>query len=89
MRNEQLSNISSVNVSDELIRKSFRKEQSLASIARLRDDMWAPAPKRRKNKVTTDECLIKLWECYDEGLLDIPSFLKAAGLRYFQRPPKR
>ncbi|CAF1422642.1 unnamed protein product, partial [Rotaria sordida] len=38
----------------------LRKEQSLASIARLRDYMGAPIPKRRKNKVTTDECLIKL-----------------------------
>ncbi|CAF3591414.1 unnamed protein product [Rotaria socialis] len=67
----------------------LRKEQSLASIARLRDDMGAPAPKWRKNKVITDECLIKLWQRYDEGLLDIPAFLKAAGLRYFQRPAKR
>ncbi|CAF1647820.1 unnamed protein product [Rotaria magnacalcarata] len=89
MRNEQMSNISPVNVSDEQIRKSFRKEQSLASIARLRDGMGAPAPKRRKNKVITDEYLIKLWDFYDEGLLDIPSFLKAAELRYFQRPSKR
>ncbi|CAF0994985.1 unnamed protein product [Rotaria magnacalcarata] len=89
MRNEQMSNISSMNISDEQIRKSFRKEQSLASIARLRDDMGAPAPKRRKNKVITDEYLIKLWQFYDEGLLDIPSFLKAAELRYFQRSPKR
>ncbi|CAF1497216.1 unnamed protein product [Rotaria sordida] len=38
----------------------LRKEQSLASIARLRDYMGAPIPKRRKNKVTTDECSIKL-----------------------------
>ncbi|CAM4766734.1 unnamed protein product [Rotaria magnacalcarata] len=89
MRNKQMSNILSMNVSDEQIRKSFRKEQSLASIARLRDDMGAPAPKRRKNKVIIDEYLIKLWLFYDEGLLDIPSFLKAAGLRYFERPPKR
>ncbi|CAF5078729.1 unnamed protein product [Rotaria magnacalcarata] len=88
MRNKQISNISSMNVSDEQIRTSFRKEQSLASIARQRDDMGAPASKRPKNKVVTDECLIKLWQRYDEGLLDIPSFLKAAGLRYFQRPPK-
>ncbi|CAF1236699.1 unnamed protein product [Rotaria magnacalcarata] len=56
---------------------------------KLRDDMGAPAPKRPKSKVITDECLIKLWQRYDEGLLDIPSFLKAAGLKYFQRAPKR
>ncbi|CAF1470139.1 unnamed protein product, partial [Rotaria sordida] len=66
----------------------LQEEQSLASISRLRDNMGAPTPKRRKNKVITDECLIKLWQRYDEGRLDIPSFLKAAGLRYFQRPPK-
>ncbi|CAF2126390.1 unnamed protein product [Rotaria magnacalcarata] len=89
MRNEQMSNISPMNVSDEQIRKSFRKEQSLASTARLRDDTGAPAPKRRKNKVITDEYLIRLWQRYDEGLLDIPSFLKAAGLRYLQKSPKR
>ncbi|CAF4218772.1 unnamed protein product [Rotaria magnacalcarata] len=75
-----MSNISSMNVSDEQIRKSFRQEQSLASIARLRDDMEAPAPKRHKNKVIADEYLIKLWQLYDEDLLDIPSFLKTAGL---------
>ncbi|CAF4191299.1 unnamed protein product, partial [Rotaria magnacalcarata] len=39
--------------------------------------------------VITDEYLIKLWQFNDEGLLDIPSFLKAAGLRYLERPPKR
>ncbi|CAF4342082.1 unnamed protein product [Rotaria sp. Silwood2] len=66
----------------------LQKEQSLASISRLRDNIGAPTPKRRKNKVITDECLIKLWQRYDDGRLDIPSFLKAAGLRYFQRPPK-
>ncbi|CAF3924505.1 unnamed protein product [Rotaria magnacalcarata] len=66
----------------------LRKEQSLASIARLRDDMGAPAPKRRKNKVITDECLIKLWQRYDEGFLEIPSFLKAAGLRYISKTTK-
>ncbi|CAF3076742.1 unnamed protein product [Rotaria sp. Silwood2] len=66
----------------------LQKKQSLASISRLRDNMGAPSPKRRKNKVIIDECLIKLWQRYDEGRLDIPSFLKAAGPRYFQRPPK-
>ncbi|CAF4148080.1 unnamed protein product, partial [Rotaria sp. Silwood1] len=54
----------------------------------LRDNMGAPTPKRRKNKVITDESLIKLCQRYDEGRFDIPSCLKAAGLRYFQRPPK-
>ncbi|CAF1027569.1 unnamed protein product [Rotaria sordida] len=66
----------------------LRKEQSLASIARLRDSMGAPTSKHRKNKVTTDECLIKVWQRYDEGRLDISSFLKAAGFRYFQCPFK-
>ncbi|CAF1374204.1 unnamed protein product, partial [Rotaria sordida] len=62
--------------------------EEASSISRLRDNMGALTPKHRKNKVITDECLIKLWQRYDEGRLDIPSFLKAAGLRYFQRPPK-
>ncbi|CAF1648627.1 unnamed protein product, partial [Didymodactylos carnosus] len=66
----------------------LQKEQSLASIARVRDDMGAPARKRRKNKVITDECLMKLWQRYDDGRIDIPAFLKVAGMRYFQRPSK-
>jgi hypothetical protein len=66
----------------------LQKEQSLASIARIRDDMGAPTLKRRKNKVITDECLMKLWKRYDEGRIDVPAFLKAAGLRYFKRPSK-
>ncbi|CAF1382091.1 unnamed protein product [Didymodactylos carnosus] len=66
----------------------LQKEQSLASTARVRDGMGAPAPKRRKNKVITDECLMKLWQRYDDGRIDIPAFLKAAGMRYFQRPSK-
>ncbi|CAF4068599.1 unnamed protein product [Rotaria magnacalcarata] len=74
---------------EDLLSVDCFEEQSLASTARLRDDMGAPASKRRKNKVMTEECLIKLWQRYDEGLLDIPSFLKAARLRYFQRSPKR
>ncbi|CAF4729720.1 unnamed protein product, partial [Rotaria socialis] len=56
--------------------------------SRLQDNMEAPTPKRRKNKVITDECLIKLRQRYDEGRLNIPSFLKIAGSIYFQRPPK-
>ncbi|CAF1154141.1 unnamed protein product [Didymodactylos carnosus] len=58
------------------------------SIARVQDGMGAPAPKRRKNKVITDKCLMKLWQRYDDGRIDIPAFLKAAGMRYFQRPSK-
>ncbi|CAF1155459.1 unnamed protein product [Rotaria sordida] len=66
----------------------LQKEQSLASIARLRDDLGAPTPKRRKNNLISDECLMKLWNRYDEGRVDILMFLKAAGMRYFQRPSK-
>ncbi|CAF2132577.1 unnamed protein product [Rotaria magnacalcarata] len=55
---------------------------------KLQDNMEAPTPKRRKNKIMTDECLIKLRQRYDEDRLDIPSFLKVAGPRCFQRPPK-
>jgi hypothetical protein len=65
-----------------------QKEQSLGSMARIRDDMGAPTPKRRKNKVITDECLMKFSKRYDEGHINIPAFLKAAGLRYFQSPSK-
>ncbi|CAF3767293.1 unnamed protein product [Rotaria socialis] len=66
----------------------LQKEHVIASIARVRDDVGAPTPKRRKNKVVTDECLMKLWKRYDEGRIDIPSFRKAAGLRYFKRSSK-
>ncbi|CAM4757683.1 unnamed protein product [Rotaria magnacalcarata] len=57
-------------------------------LLKLQDNMEAPTPKRRKNKIMTDECLIKLRQRYDEDRLDIPSFLKVAGPRCFQRPPK-
>ncbi|CAF1390647.1 unnamed protein product [Rotaria sordida] len=67
----------------------LQKEQALASIVRLQDDLGASTPKRRKNNVISDECLMKLWQRYDEGRIDIPAFLKAAGLRYFQRAPKK
>jgi len=66
----------------------LQKEQSLASIARLRDDLGASTPKRRKTNLISDKCLMKLWNRYDEGRLHIPMFLKAAGMRYFQRPSK-
>ncbi|CAF4401471.1 unnamed protein product [Rotaria socialis] len=59
-----------------------------ATPLKLQDNMEAPTPKRRKNKIMTDECLIKLRQRYDEDRLDIPSFLKVAGPRCFQRPPK-
>ncbi|CAF1563455.1 unnamed protein product, partial [Adineta ricciae] len=61
----------------------LQKEHVIASIARVRDDAGAPTPKRRQNKLVTDECLMKLWERYDNGRIDITSFLNAAGLRYF------
>jgi hypothetical protein len=31
---------------------------------------------------------MKLWQRYDEGRTDILAFLRAAGMRYFQRPSK-
>jgi hypothetical protein len=33
--------------------------------------------------------VLKLWKRYDDGRIDIPAFLKAAGLRYFQSPSKK
>ncbi|CAF1410892.1 unnamed protein product [Rotaria sordida] len=66
----------------------LRNGQSLASITRLRDDLRAPTLKHRKNNVISDECLMKLWKHYDEGRIDMPTFLKTAGMRYFQRSPK-
>ncbi|CAF3691775.1 unnamed protein product [Rotaria sp. Silwood1] len=68
---------------------NYLKEQALASIMRLQDDLGGPTPKRRKNNVIPDECLMKLWQRYDEGRIDIPAFSKAAELRYFQRAPKK
>ncbi|CAF3081582.1 unnamed protein product, partial [Rotaria sp. Silwood2] len=66
----------------------LQKKQSLASITRLRGDLGAPTPKRRKNNVISEECLMKLWKRYDESRIDMPTFLKAVGMRYFQRPSK-
>jgi hypothetical protein len=54
--------------------------------ARLGDDMGSPTPRDRKHKVITVGCLMKSWQGYDEGRLDILSFMEAAGLIYFQRP---
>ncbi|CAF1180923.1 unnamed protein product, partial [Didymodactylos carnosus] len=51
------------------------KEQSLT---RLRDNMDAPAPKHRKNKIITDECLVKLRQRYEDERIDIANFLKTA-----------
>ncbi|CAF1606933.1 unnamed protein product, partial [Didymodactylos carnosus] len=45
--------------------------------------MGALAPKRRKNKIITDEGLVKLWQRYDDGRMDIPNFLKAAVVEGF------
>ncbi|CAF0940320.1 unnamed protein product [Didymodactylos carnosus] len=59
----------------------LQKEQSLASISRSRDDMGAATPKRRKNKVKTDERLMKSWQRYDASRTDIPVFLKGDGMR--------
>ncbi|CAF4048161.1 unnamed protein product, partial [Didymodactylos carnosus] len=58
----------------------LQQEQSLTSITRVRDDMVAGAPKCRKNKIITDECLMKLWQRCDDGRIDISAFLKAAGM---------
>jgi hypothetical protein len=66
----------------------LQKEQSLAFIARIRDGIGAPAAKRRKNNVISDEYLIKLWKRYDKGRIDIPTFLKSARMRYFQSSSK-
>ncbi len=49
----------------------LQKEQSLASIARIRGNMRSSASKRRENKVITGECLMELWQHYDEGRMDI------------------
>ncbi len=49
----------------------LQKERSLASIARIRDGIRTPTPKRRRNKVIANECLMKLWQHYDEGRMDI------------------
>lgn len=67
----------------------LQKEQSLASIVRPRDDLDTPTPKRRKNNVISDVCLIKLWKHYGEGHIDLPTLLKAAGLKYFQYSSER
>ena len=65
------------------------KEHSLGSIAKFTADTGASIPEHRKNKVTTDKYLIKLWQRFDEGRLDIFSFLRAAGFQYLQRSFKR
>ncbi|CAF0894833.1 unnamed protein product [Didymodactylos carnosus] len=51
--------------------------------------MGASAPKRRKNKVITDECLMKLWQRYDDCRIDIPAFLKTAEMKLPSSPSEK
>ncbi len=41
---------------------------------------WVQLQNIEKNKVITDEYLMKLWLLHDEDRIDILGFLKAAGL---------
>ncbi len=62
----------------------FKSEQLLAADQRRRHEAGAPPPKRRKTVRVAEESLHRLWDKLDRNQIDQATFLKGAGLRYFQ-----
>jgi hypothetical protein len=62
----------------------FKLEQFLAKDERLRDEEGAAPPKRRRGVRIAEESLGRLWDKLEKKQIDKQTFLKGAGLRYFQ-----
>ncbi|CAM4830107.1 unnamed protein product [Rotaria magnacalcarata] len=62
----------------------FKSEQLLASNERHRHEAGAPPPKRRRGTRIAEESLYRLWDKLEKKQIDKETFLKGAGLRYFQ-----
>ncbi|CAF2209980.1 unnamed protein product [Rotaria magnacalcarata] len=62
----------------------FKSEQLLASDERHRHEAGAPPPKRRRATRIAEESLYHLWDKLEKKQIDKETFLKGAGLRYFQ-----
>ena len=62
----------------------FKNEQLLAADEHKRDETGAPPPKRRRTTRIAEETLCRLWNKLENHKIDRATFLKGAGLRYFQ-----
>jgi hypothetical protein len=62
----------------------FKNEQLLAAIERQRHEAGAPPPKQRKTIRIAEDSLHRLWDKLDRKDIDRDTFLKGAGLRYFE-----
>jgi hypothetical protein len=62
----------------------FKSEQILAADERQRHEAGAAPPKRRKATRIAEESLYRLWDKLERKQINRETFLKGAGLRYFQ-----
>ncbi|CAF4399856.1 unnamed protein product [Rotaria magnacalcarata] len=62
----------------------FKDEQLLVADERQRHEAGAPPPKRRRNTRIAEESLNRLWDKLQKNQISKETFLKGAGLRYFQ-----
>lgn len=62
----------------------FKHEQLLTADERQRHQSGAPPPKRQRKNRIAEESLGRLWDKLEKKQIDIETFLKGAGLRYFQ-----
>jgi hypothetical protein len=62
----------------------FKNEQLVANDHRERCDAGEAPPKRQRKSRIAEEALIRLWGRYEKKKISRETFLKAAGLRYFQ-----
>ncbi|CAF3047092.1 unnamed protein product, partial [Rotaria sp. Silwood2] len=62
----------------------FKLEQFLAKDEGLRDEEGVAPPKRRRGVRIAEESLGRLWDKLENNKIDKETFLKSAGLRYFQ-----
>ncbi|CAF1544720.1 unnamed protein product [Rotaria sordida] len=62
----------------------FKNEQLLAQDQRQRHEAGAAPPKRKKTIRIAEESLYRLWDKLEKTQIDTKTFLKGAGLRYFQ-----
>ncbi|CAM4971374.1 unnamed protein product [Rotaria socialis] len=62
----------------------FKDEPLLVADERQRHEAGAPPPKRRRNTRIAEESLNRLWDKLQKNQISKETFLKGAGLRYFQ-----
>ena len=62
----------------------FKSEQLLAADTRRRHEAGTSPPRKRKNIRTAENSLNLLWDKLEKRQIDQKTFLKGAGLRYFQ-----